>query len=321
MSPTTRPLSPHLGVEIIGIDLNQPLSDADKRFITDNWIEHGVLLFRNPAHTDEAHMRLSELFGHMEPGAVKLINDPANPYLMTLEVDPDQDQSTRGTRTPIVNGQPLEGWLGWHWDQSFMPEIVRGAVLRMIHPASERGQTGWIDGIWAYETLPQEVKDRIDGLEVVYHFNPDMASGQFGFPQDITYAPMTEAQRKLDAEFRAPFPEVVHPLVITQVETGRKILKLSPMHSRYVLGMDRAQSDALLSMLARHMCDESRAYWHNWQTNDMVAWDNWRVIHAAAGVPRNVRRVGKRTTIAGDYKVGRYLDPANAGKVLERIVD
>lgn len=321
MSFSARPLSPHLGVEIQGIDLNTPLSDAEKRFIHDNWIEHGVLLFRNPAHTDEAHMRLSELFGQMEAAAVKYINDPQNPYLMTLEVDPDQDQSTRGTRTPIVNGEPLEGWLGWHWDQSFMPEIVRGAVLRMIHPASEKGQTGWIDGIWAYETLSPDMKARIDGLEVVYLFNPDMSSGQFGFPQDVRYAPMTDAQRELDAAFRAPFSEVVHPLVITQMETGRKVLKLSPMHSRYVLGMDRAESDALLAELAAHLCDESRAYWHNWQQNDMVAWDNWRVIHAAAGVPPHVRRIGKRTTIAGDYKVGRYLDPANAQKALTRILD
>jgi taurine dioxygenase len=46
------------------------------------------------------------------------------------------------------------------------------------------------------------------------------------------------------------FDPVVHPLVITLLETGRKVLKLSPMHARYILGMDRSESDALLSQLA-----------------------------------------------------------------------
>lgn len=322
MAFSTRPLSPHLGVEVLGIDLNQPLSDEAKQYIKDKWIQHGVLLFRNPDHTDEAHMRLSELFGQMEPGAVKHINDPSNPYLMTLENNPDVNPESQGLRVPVVNGKPLVGWIGWHWDQSFMPEIVRGAVLRMIHPASEGGRTGFIDGIWAYDSLPEDLKQKIDGLEVVYLFNPDMASGQFGFPEDIRYATaMNDAQRELDTKFRAPFAEVVHPLVIIQRETGRKILKLSPLHARYVLGMDRAESDALLQRLAKHMCDEAHAYWHPWQKNDMVAWDNWRVIHAAGGVPPHVKRVGKRTTIAGDYKVGRYLDPNKTTQILEKIVD
>jgi taurine dioxygenase len=33
------------------------------------------------------------------------------------------------------------------------------------------------------------MKMRIDGLEVVYEFNPDFASGQFGFPKDIRALP------------------------------------------------------------------------------------------------------------------------------------
>jgi taurine dioxygenase len=46
------------------------------------------------------------------------------------------------------------------------------------------------------------------------------------------------------------------------------------MHARYILGMDRSESDALLFQLAEHLVDERFAYFHDWQENDMLAWDN-----------------------------------------------
>ena len=111
-------------------------------------------------------------------------------------------------------------------------------------------------------------------------------------------------------------------MVITQYETGRKLLKLSPMHARYILGMDQEESDALLTEIAEHLVDPAHAYMHQWQPNDMLAWDNWRVIHMAEGVPPDCFRSARRTTIAGDYKVGRYLDPSlSRDREVQRIVD
>ncbi|HZV10755.1 MAG TPA: TauD/TfdA family dioxygenase, partial [Novosphingobium sp.] len=167
-----------------------------------------------------------------------------------------------------------------------------------------------------------DLKARIEGLEVVYAFNPDFASGQFGFPDDIRPLPRATPGATAGREPQYDFPPVVHPLVITQRETGRKVLKLSPMHARYVLGMARAESDALLAEVARALVDERFAYFHHWQRNDMVVWDNWRVIHLANGVPLDVPRRARRTTIMGDYKVGRYLDPAlDRERQVKRIVD
>jgi taurine dioxygenase len=54
----------------------------------------------------------------------------------------------------------------------------------------------------------------------------------------------------------------------------------------------------------------------------MMVWDNWRVIHSATGVPLDVERSARRTTISGDYKVGRYLDPAlDRDRQVKRLVD
>ena len=37
----------------------------------------------------------------------------------------------------------------------------------------------------------------------------------------------------------------------------------------------------------------------------MVLWDNWRMMHSANGVAIDDRRSMQRTTIAGDYALGR----------------
>jgi taurine dioxygenase len=313
------PLTPHLGLELKGIDFTRPLTLTEKQAIHDAWIEAGVLLFREAGPDADAQMRLSAEFGQMEPAATSFINNPDNPYLMNLVYDPDS-KAARFNTNYRVDGVELAGWLGWHWDQSFMPTIVRGAVLRMVEPAAKMGETGFIDAIAAYDRLSDKMKRRIEGLEVVYEFNPDFASGQFGFPKNIQRLARTEANPELKTNL--VFPPAVHPMVIAQAETGRKLLKLSPMHARYILGMDRKESGELLEELAQHLCDPAYAYFHRWGKYDMVVWDNWRVIHSAKGVPLDTKRAGTRTTIMGDYKVGRYLDPnLDRDRPVTRLVD
>jgi taurine dioxygenase len=317
MGTTLTRLSPYLGIEVAGVDLTRAVSADMQQAILDAWIEAGVLLFRGAGIDDEVQMRLSQIFGEMEPAATADMNRPDNPYLMTLAYDPD-DKKPRFAQHYTVGGITRAGWLGWHWDQSFMPTIVRGAVLCMKEPSPEMGETGFIDAIAAYDRLSDTMKRRIEGLEIVYQFNSDFTSGQFGFPDDITALPRSTPAKEVSYDF----PPCVHPLVITQHETGRKVLKLSPMHARYVLGMDPAESDALLNELGRHISDERYAYFHKWGKDDMVVWDNWRVIHGARGVPLHCKRVAQRTTIVGDYKVGRYLDPKlDRERQVKRIVD
>lgn len=311
-------LTPDLGLEVHGVDLTMDIDEPTRAAILNAWIEAGVLLFRGAGVSTEAHMRVSRLFGELEPAATADLNDPDNPYLMTLEYSPNRQGGFQQHYN--VGGIDRAGWLGWHWDQSFMPTIVRGAVLRMTRPAAHMGETGFIDAVAAYERLTAAQKERIETLEVVYEFNPDFSSGQFGFPKDIRALP--RVSKPSNGAKTYDFPPVVHPLVITQYETGRKVLKLSPMHARYVLGMDRAESDALLTELADHLTDPRFAYFHAWGENDMIVWDNWRVIHSANGVPLECSRTAQRTTIMGDYKVGRYLDPTlDTNRVTKRIVD
>ncbi|KHK89173.1 TauD/TfdA dioxygenase family protein [Novosphingobium malaysiense] len=311
------PLPGGIGAQMVGLDLSRELTDEERQSVMAAWTEYGLLLVRDPRADDAAQLRLSNLFGKPEPSATPQLNDPYNDVMMTLAYEPG-DPKGQFKQHYAIGGIERAGWLGWHWDQSFMPTIVRGAVLRMTSPAKLMGRTGFIDAIAAYDRLPDMLKTRIEDLEVVYEFNPDFASGQFGFPEDIRKLVVTGD----DPAKAMRFPPVIHPLVIRQPETGRKVLKLSPMHARYILGMDRAESDALLAEVADRLVNTGHTYFHDWQTNDMLVWDNWRMIHSAEGVPLDCPRSARRTTISGDYNVGRYLDDAlDREREVERIVD
>ncbi|MFC8824026.1 TauD/TfdA dioxygenase family protein [Streptomyces sp. NPDC057137] len=305
MPVITTPLSPHIGLEVHGLNLERDIDEATRQALLDAWTRGGILLFRG-CRSAEAHLRLSRCFGKLESSATPDLNVDNNPYLMELKYDPEKRKGPGPMMR--VNGAERAGWLGWHWDQSFTSVIARGAVLRMIEPAAIAGETGFIDGIAAWQRLPVQLQERIRDFEVVYHFTPEMEKNPYGFPTDLVNL-KTDPESMADLR-KYDFPPVVHPLVIIHPETGREVLKLSPMHAKLVLGMDPAQSDSLLHQLADHLVDERFAYFHQWSEDDVIVWDNWRVIHSAAGVPLDVRRRAQRTTLLGDYGHGRYLDPA-----------
>lgn len=319
MAILTRPLSPAIGAEILGVDLDHDIDDVTRQEILDAWIEHGVLLFRGFKGTDETHMRLSSIFGEMESSATASLNSEENPYFLDLRQDPD-DEDPRFNQHYNVDGKDRAGYIGWHWDQAFMPTIVRGAVLRMVEPAREAGETGFVDAIAAYERLPGDLKRRIEGLEVVYQFCGKMDANTHGIGKLVPLPRKIIPGKSTNTGF--DFPAAVHPMVITQQETGRKVLKLCPMHTPHILGMDQEESEALLTELTSYLLDPRFVYYHKWQKDDMVVWDNWRVCHSAAGVPLDGRRFARRTTIMGDYAVGRYLDPElDRNREVARIVD
>lgn len=52
----------------------------------------------------------------------------------------------------------------WHADVTWRLEPSMGAVLRLSEVPPQGGDTVWADMGAAYDNLPDEVKERIDGL-------------------------------------------------------------------------------------------------------------------------------------------------------------
>ena len=109
------------------------------------------------------------------------------------------------------------------------------------------------------------------------------------------------------------YPRVIHPMVFTQTETGRKVLNVSPGFADGIYEIGGPEGEQLLAEVVKYCIDPAHTYYHAWQADDMVLWDNWRTLHQAAGVPADETRVMQRTTIAGDYAQCRKLDAGGEG--------
>src|SRR5947209_8692888 len=61
------PLTEHIGCEVRGIDLRQPLAGVVISAIYRTWLEHAVLVFRDQDFSQEDLLRVTEYFGELAP--------------------------------------------------------------------------------------------------------------------------------------------------------------------------------------------------------------------------------------------------------------
>ena len=83
---------------------------------------------------------------------------------------------------------------------------------------------------------------------------------------------------------REKTPEVVHPLVRTHPETGRKGLFISNAVStgiKDILDLAPDASQSLIDELFAHTDDPRFQVRHKWQVGDLVIWDNRTLMHKA----------------------------------------
>jgi taurine dioxygenase len=153
-------------------DIDKPEIQASLR---DLWVERGVVVFRGVGGGEDSHIRLSRIFGELQDHEMFKHLPGRKPELIDLIYD-----STEGELYEI-DGQLIGAWLPWHSDLIYTDRINRGGILRPIElPKRGGGETGFIDRIYAYETLPADVKARIEGLNVVYRSNFNANNQRFG---------------------------------------------------------------------------------------------------------------------------------------------
>ncbi len=206
-----------------------------------------------------------------------------------------------------IDGKVVAGCLPWHGDARWLAEPTHGAILKVHKHPREGGETGFIDLISTYDRLPAALKARIEGLESIVRFCGDPNLIYRFQPQKVRMIDEGRNARSLAA--RADFPPIAQRLVYLQPETGRKVLGFTPNPLQEIIGLEPEESDALLYELASYATDERYAYVHSYEENDLVLWDNLRLLHKAYGVPPGEEREVWRTTLAAaDYPIARSLD-------------
>lgn len=302
------------GVRIEGITHDMLSNESVRAEINRVFEDKGLIVFSGVEPSAQMHVALSNVFGPMKDHpskAVPRVDQDSMPGVIDMTTEANEPGGLR------VGGKTLISWLPWHFDHAYNDELNRAGVLRALDIPPEGGLTGFVDGIDLYRQLSPELREAIEGRNVIYRMNVIMDNLRFGRPADFeVLSERPSAQAVMDAS--EGVPRAVHPAVWTR-KSGEKVLHVSPWMAEGIEGAENAEGDALLDAVAREIfaLAESRAYYHSWKTTDMLIWDNWRVLHAVSGHDPKYRRRMQRTTIKGDYGLGYFEAGGKGSKVLE----
>jgi len=257
-----------IGAEIRGVDLSRPLEPRVQEELNRALLEWKVIFFRGQDITPQQQRDFARHWGELE----------TNPLL-------ESGASAEVVRFAKGDGATPTFENVWHTDVTFRERPALGAVLQLREVPPVGGDTMWADMAAAYDNLPAEVKERIDGATAVHDFIPGFA--RFYGPEKLI--PMQEQ-----------FPPVEHPVVRTHPETGRRMLFVNTSFTTHIVGMEREESDRLLSYLVRQAHVPEYQVRFHWQAGDIAFWDNRATQHYAVDDYFPHRRVAERVAIAGD---------------------
>jgi len=285
MTPSIERLGETFVARVGGIDFSQPVDEAAWGAVRKAWFDHRVLSFPDQDLTEPELLDFSRHFGPLEQHVLSQFHHADYPEILMLSTVVDDD-------TP--KGLADAGSY-WHSDVSYKAEPSRASALYAIEVPGEGGDTLFCDMVAAYEALPAAMQARLEGLRAVhsYAYRTRLQVDRVGIRKELT-----EAQKRQT-------PDVVHPVVRTQPETGRKALFINPGFTVRILDLPEAESDALKEELFAHCLQGRFCYRYRWRTGDLLTWDNAVTMHCATvtELPPGTRRTMWRTVIGGDAPV------------------
>jgi taurine dioxygenase len=301
-SISVQPISDDLpfGARVSGIDRSNVTDAGVRARLNAVFEERGVIVFEGVEPSMEMQLAVSEVFGplrgHTYKGITTVKDGP--PGVMELSRRPGEGDIFS------VDGEDLTGWVPWHFDACYNSELNRAGVLRVLESPPEGALTGFADGIQLYRDVSPELRDKFEDLEILYHPKLMFVNMRCGRPHRISLRRLSESTNKM-YEVNADAPRAIHP-AIWQRRTGEKVLHLAPWQNDGILGHEDKEGDALLEAMIAEMKAKMTPYWHKWSAGELVIWDNWRLVHSASGHSPDHGRLVHRTTIEGDYGLGRW---------------
>jgi alpha-ketoglutarate-dependent taurine dioxygenase len=272
------PLTDTVAAEVRGVDARQLASDpALAAAILEALEANGVLVFRD-LHLDcEAQVAFCSLLGDVDRSA----GSHAVPGIYPVTLDKSKNS----------NADYLHATFHWHIDGCTPDgdECPQMATLLSAKAIAEQGgETEFASTYAAYDHLGADEKAQVDCLRCTY----SLEASQRKVHPDPTGEQLALWRGRKVSEF---------PLVWTHRD-GRKSLVIGASADS-VIGLDAAESRALLDDLLDRATISDLVYRHQWSVGDTVIWDNRGILHRALPYDPSSDREMLRTTVLGDEPI------------------
>jgi alpha-ketoglutarate-dependent taurine dioxygenase len=248
-----RELSPGFGAEIEGLEPRIPLDEATVRELREVFDERSVVVFRD-LDIDEDFQRYL-LFALIDQEPPESSNEGSAPFLVSNKEE---------------NGGAPYGRLLFHCDTMWADTPQPALSLYGVEVGQPSVPTMFASMGEAWDTLPEDLKRRVEGLEAKQGHEHRYANR--GGDDDV-----------IDTFYDHP-QSTVTPVANRNSRTGRQTLYVSQQVTLEILGLDPEENEELLERLFDHLYQESNVIRHDWRSGDLVIWDNEAVQHARGNV-------------------------------------
>lgn len=272
------PIAPTFVADLTGVNV-ATITDSDFDEIYTAWLQFGVLRLRNQAIDEGELQRFSARFGPLEE----------IPFGRMSEAEKAKINNRYVTQLSniLVDGKPIGG-LGnaeanWHADMTYVDNPPPASVLLGVEIPAAGGDTYFADQHAALQALPEQLRLRVAGLSIKH---------------DAAHTSVGKLRPGYDA-FEDPrqAPGAVHPIVQTHPETDQQVLYLGRREWAYIPGLSLQDSEVLLDELWQYAALPEHVWCQHWQPNDLIIWDNRRVLHRRDSFAANSRRLMKRCQV------------------------
>ena len=248
------PVTPTIGAEISGVDLNAKLDEATLDAIYQAVIDHLVVFFRDQALSPEAQIEFASNFGELAAPHPVYPHVPGYERVVLLEND--------GDRPPDTDD--------WHTDLTFQRKPPFLSVLFAKTVPECGGDTLWSNMYAAFDALSDEMQALVSRLNAVH----DMGAFRNDYlGEELDVDAMTSGL--------ATTGSAVHPMAPRHPVNGRRLLFVNRSFTQHVVGMLKSESDRLLQYLFSHLENVSFQVRFRWRQGSVALWDNRSTQHFA----------------------------------------
>ncbi len=266
------PLTAQFGAEVLGTRIAANPSPELISQLRAMWVQHKILLIRGPLPAESDLVSFSRALGQLEIHVRTEFLSPDNPELLYVS-------NIKRDGKPI--GILSDNEVGWHYDQIYLPRPAVGSLLCAVTIPPTGGRTHFSDMSRAWELLPAELKQKIEGRRAVQSYEA------FNSAYSV---PTNDSQKKRT-------PDIEQPIVRTHPITGRKALYICPGMTTRVVGLSDEDSRSVLDALFAWIVRDEFVYSHEWRVGDCLLWDNACTMHKRDPFDSQYERLMKRTTI------------------------